>query len=113
MDDDIYKLLEIIDRPVTRRLQAKEFNFGHPKEREEVNLPSRDPEEKDHVTKVEDLDLGHDRSSSQGISSSTSVMIPSPATEKAGSIRMAQYPPDDPENPYNWSKVRLLTHRAF
>jgi hypothetical protein len=54
---------------------------------------------------ADDLDLGHDRSSSQAISSSASATLPSSPPELSDSERAAHYSPNDPENPYNWSSV--------
>jgi hypothetical protein len=118
MDDmyDMFKLLEYLDRPVTRRLQTKEFDLGREKGDGDLAmhpvppLPPFRPADKEisaHISKADDdLDLGHDRSSSQAISSSASVTLPpSPAAEMSDSARMSQYAPNDPDNPYNWTSV--------
>jgi hypothetical protein len=125
MDDmyDMYKLLEYLDRPVTRRLQHKEFDVG--RERMPDGAPglvlqmtataSAADKEKGgeiSVSKIEDYDPGHDRSSSQAISSSASATLPaSPAEEQSDSARMAHYSPSDPDNPYNWSSVSVPSDR--
>jgi hypothetical protein len=128
MDDmyDMYKLLEYLDRPVTRRLHNKEFDVGRERMPDGAGLVLRmtatnaaaaDKEKGAdmEISKADDdLDLGHDRSSSQAISSSASVMLPSsPAAELSDSARMAQYSPNDPDNPYNWSNVSLHPIRPW
>jgi hypothetical protein len=124
MDDmyDMYKLLEYLDRPVTRRLHNKEFDVGRERMPDGAGLvlqmtatnAAADKEKAADmaadITKADDdLDLGHDRSSSQALSSSASATLPSsPPAELSDSARMAQYSPNDPDNPYNWSNVSLL-----
>jgi hypothetical protein len=118
MDDmyDMYKLLEYLDRPVTKRLNNKAFDIGHERMPDDaagvVLQMTAQHEEKGggvtaEITKADgDLDLGHDRSSSQALSSSASTTLPpSPAAELSDSARMSQYSPNDPDNPYNWSSV--------
>jgi hypothetical protein len=123
MDDmyDMYKLLEYLDRPVTRRLANKEFDVGRERmpdgagamvlQMTATNAAADKEKGADiEISKVDDdCDLGHDRSSSQAISSSASATLPpSPAAELSDSARLAQYSPNDPDNPYNWSNVSFL-----
>jgi hypothetical protein len=121
MDDmyDMYKLLEYLDRPVTRRLHNKEFDVGREPMPDGPGLVLRmtatnaaaDKEkgaDMDIGKADDDLELGHDRSSSQALSSSASASLPSsPAAELSDSARAAQWAPNDPDNPYNWSNVSL------